>query len=95
MGSDGFDKNIAFVETETLDITHLPWTEFLKQVDQVWVANKDSEKAIKGDGIENVKIVPHTCDTAKYKKRYTELSIPDTENCFKFYYIGDVNDRKI
>lgn len=94
VGSDGFDKNIAFVETETLDITHLPWTEFLKQVDQVWVANKDSEKAIKGDGIENVKIVPHTCDTSKYKKRYTELSIPDTENCFKFYYIGDVNDRK-
>ena len=45
VGSDAFDKNIAFMETETLNITHLPWTEFLKQVDQVWVANtkKDTQ----------------------------------------------------
>tara|TARA_R110000751_G_scaffold44605_9_gene101968 strand:- start:5900 stop:7036 length:1137 start_codon:yes stop_codon:yes gene_type:complete len=94
VGSDSFKKNIAFMETETLGITHLSWTEHLKQADEVWVANKDSEKALIGDGIKNIKVVPHTCELKKYKERYKEISIPDTENCFKFYYIGDVNDRK-
>ena len=94
VGSDSFKKNIAFMETETLSIKHLPWVEHLKQVDQVWVANIDSRQTLVDGGIESVKVVPHTCKMEKYKKQYRDISIPDTENSFKFYYIGDVNDRK-
>ncbi len=94
VGTDSFKKNIAFLASESTSIEHLPWLEHLKQVDQVWVPNTDSQKSLNKDGIESVKVVPHTCEMQKYKKRYRELAVPDTENCFKFYYIGDVNDRK-
>jgi len=94
VGTDSFKKNIAFLASESTSIKHLPWLEHLKQVDQVWVPNTDSQQSLNKDGIDSVKVVPHTCEMAKYKKRYKELRIPDTENCFKFYYIGDVNDRK-
>ena len=94
VGTDSFKKNIAFLASESTSIRHLPWLESLKQVDEVWVPNKDSQKSLIEDGITSVKVVPHTCEMEKYKKRYTGLTIPDTENCFKFYYIGDVNDRK-
>jgi glycosyltransferase involved in cell wall biosynthesis len=94
VGSDSFKKNIAFLASESTSIKHLPWLEQVKQVDQVWVPNAQSKQSLEEDGIKDVKVVPHTCDLDKYKQRYGEIAIPDTDNSFKFYYIGDVNDRK-
>lgn len=94
VGSDEFKKNIAFLASESTSIKHLPWFEQIKQVDEVWVPNQDSRKSLMDDGISSVKVVPHTCNLSKYKQQYQGINIPDTENCFKFYYIGDINDRK-
>lgn len=93
--SDMFKKNIAFMETETLKLNHLNWFYQLEMMDEVWVANHTSKNALEEDGFKTpVKVIHHTCDTSKYKKRYGELSIPEIENTFKFYYVGDFNDRK-
>lgn len=93
--SDMFKKNVAFMETETLNLKHLNWFYQLEMMDEVWVANQTSKDALEEDGFKTpVKVIHHTCDVSKYKKRYQELSIPQAENTFKFYYIGDFNDRK-
>jgi glycosyltransferase involved in cell wall biosynthesis len=93
--SDMFKKNIAFMETETLNLKHLNWFYQLNMMDEVWVANESSKKALESDGLTpQIKVIHHTTDTSKYKKRYLDLSIPQTEGTFKFYYIGDFNDRK-
>jgi len=83
------------METETLNINHLNWFYMMDLMDEVWVANETSKQALESHNITpQVKVVHHTCDVSKYKKRYPELSIPQSENTFKFYYIGDFNDRK-
>lgn len=93
--SDVFKKNIAFMETETLNIKHLNWFYQMSLMDEIWVANTTSKEALESHSIAPpVKVIHHACDTEKYKKRYGELSIPEIENTFKFYYIGDFNDRK-
>lgn len=95
VGSDMFRKNIAFTELESSSIKHLAWFENLKLVDQVWVANKDLKESLDNDklGID-VRVVPHACDTSKYKKQYQQIRVAEAEGKFKFYYIGDLNARK-
>ena len=94
-GSSKFKKNIAFLASESVSIKHLPWFEYLKQVDSVWVPNDQSKQLLDNDNLGvPVSVVPHTFDTSKYKKKYRELNIPNTKGNFSFYYIGDLNDRK-
>lgn len=93
--SDMFKKNIAFMETETLSLKHLNWFYQLEMMDEVWVANETSKNALQEDGFETpIKVIHHTCDTSKYTKRYPDLAMPQIEGTFKFYYVGDFNDRK-
>ena len=95
VGSDEFKKTIAFMETETLNIKHLNWFYQMDLMDEVWVANETSKQCLESHKITPpVKVVHHTCDVSKYNKRYSEISIPQMENTFKFYYVGDFNDRK-
>jgi len=96
VGSKAFKKTIGFMETETLNINHLEWFYSLDCVlDEIWVPNENSKRVLDGHNIKkNIKVIHHTCDVSKYNKRYAELSIPQAENTFKFYYIGDFNDRK-
>jgi glycosyltransferase involved in cell wall biosynthesis len=94
-GSGKFKKNIAFLATETVSIKHLPWFNYLQQMDSVWVPNDTSKKYLESDNLGiPVSVVPHTFDTSKYKKRYPSLDMPAAEDQFVFYYIGDLNDRK-
>lgn len=95
VGTSEFKKNIAFLESETTTIKHLPWFDHLQQMDEIWVPNEDAEYFLQNDGISKpVKVVPHCCDVEKYTKKYAPINIPQAEGKFKFYYIGDLNDRK-
>lgn len=88
-------KNIAILESETISIKHLNWFEQLKVVDEIWVPNADAKKALDDDNIgKPVAIIPHATNVNQYKKQYSPISIPNAKNNFKFYYIGDMNDRK-
>ncbi len=93
--TDKFKKNIAFFAGESNTVKHLPWFNHLQLVDQVWVPNSQSKQFLEKDGIGvDVRVVPHTCDLSKYRKSYQFPTIPQAQNKFKFYYIGDVNARK-
>lgn len=95
VGTSNFKRNIAFVETETDSIKHLAWLDHLKLMDEVWVPNSDAREFLRADGLDKpVEIVPHCSNIEKYTKKYQPINIPQAEGKFKFYYIGDLNDRK-
>lgn len=95
VGSTGFKKNIAFFEGESLSIKHLPWFCHLQLMDEIWVSNKHLVKSLVNDKIGvPVKLIHHATDVEKYKKQYNAINIPSINSTFKFYYIGDLNDRK-
>ena len=95
VGSQAFKKNIAFLEAESLSIKGLTWFPQLEMMDEVWVANKTLQKSLQSDGIKSeVKLVHHATDVDKYKRKYKKFQLTDQEDTFKFYYAGDLNDRK-
>lgn len=95
IGTSKFKKNIAFLETESVSIKHLPWFDQLQLVDEIWVPNSQSKQFLIADDINKpVTVIPHACDTDKYNTKYQVLSLPQAANKFVVYYIGDLNDRK-
>lgn len=95
VGSKKFKKNIAFFVSESTSIKHLAWLNHLQQMDEVWVPNNDLSESLKSDKLNlPIKIIPHAFDIEKYTKKYNEIDIPQARDTFKFYYIGDLNDRK-
>ena len=95
IGTSKFKKNIAFLASESTSIKHIAWFNNLQIMDQIWVPNNDSKHYLEQDNINvPVRVIPHCFDTEKYTKKYKDISIPQAEGKFKFYYIGDMNDRK-
>lgn len=95
VGSSKFKKNIAYLASESTSIKHLAWFNQLQQMDEVWVPNEQSAWFLADDCIGiPVKVVPHTFNIENYTRKYEDLNIPQTKGKFKFYYIGDLNDRK-
>jgi len=95
VGTSEFKKNIAILESETTTIKHLNWFNHLQQMDEIWVPNEDAKYYLEQDEISvPVKLVPHCADIERYTKKYPSINIPQADGKFKFYYIGDLNDRK-
>ena len=97
VGTKQFKKNIAFFVSESTSIKTIPWFVDLHQMDEVWVPNKDLWESLINDGLlvpNSIKVVPHTFNTEKYKTGSQQISIDEIDHKFKFYYIGDLNDRK-
>lgn len=96
VGSSQFKKNIAFFEGESLSIKGLPWFCQLELMDEVWVPNNDLLSSLVIDGLKaKVRLVHHATDTDKYKRAYKSINISSLlSGSFKFYYVGDMNDRK-
>ena len=95
IGTSNFKKNIAFLASESTTIKHLPWFNHLQLMDEIWVPNEDAKLYLEQDEINvPVKLVPHCADIERYTKKYPSINIPQADSKFKFYYIGDLNDRK-
>ncbi len=92
VGTNKFKKNVAIVDLESVSIKDLTWFEYLKLVDEVWVPNRESAMSLANDF--DTRVIPHCANIEKYTKKYQDIDIPEARNCFKFYYIGDWNDRK-
>ena len=95
-GTSKFDKNIAFLASESHSIKHHSWIEFLNQMDDVWVPNKQSKENLTWDlsvfrwgTSPKVSVVPHTFNTDKYKKDYICFTgIRKLYNCIKIAWYG-------
>lgn len=98
VGTDAFKKNIARFEGETLNIKMQPWAVHLQQMDEIWVPNSDSWSSLIEDGVitkNGLKVLPHPSDISKFFGQASQkVEIPEADGRFKFYYIGDLNERK-
>lgn len=95
VGTNAFKKNVAFLESETTSIKGLGWLEHLQQMDEVFVANNQLAASLQADGLSpKIRVVPHTCNIENYTQKYPDINVPQANGKFKFYYIGDLNDRK-
>jgi glycosyltransferase involved in cell wall biosynthesis len=96
VGSSQFKKNIAFFEGESLSIKTLPWFCQLELMDEVWVPNNDLLLSLVADKLKTkTRLIHHATDINKYKKAYKSINVSGLlSSGFKFYYVGDMNDRK-
>ena len=62
-------------------------------MDQVWVPNKNLMDNLINDGLKNVRVVHHASNTSKMIQPDLKFKFLNSGN-FKFYYIGELNDRK-
>lgn len=89
-----FKKNVAYFVGETNTIKHLNWFEQLSNMDEIWVPSHSYKDILNKDGLNNVACVPHTFDLNKYDEIYPTINFNQDNDKFKFYYIGELSDRK-
>ena len=90
-----FKKNIILYATETDNFKRSIWAERINQMDEAWVINNEMKTCSEGSGVTiPIKVVPHACDVAKFKKEYEKIDVPNSEENFIFYTIGEFTRRK-
>jgi len=97
IGSRGFKKNVALFFSESYSIKPTQWFVQLQQMDEVWVPNAEMKAIFTSDGLmdeDKIKLFPCPSDLKAFSKKYEKASLPEIDHKFKFYYVGDLNDRK-
>lgn len=96
VGTQKFKKNIAYFVGESNTLKYNSWLTYLKLVDEIWVPNHSLKTALVNDGISNSKVtvIPYAFDLNKYSGTQSRINFVNDNYKFKFYYIGDLNDRK-
>jgi glycosyltransferase involved in cell wall biosynthesis len=96
IGTKKFKKNIGYFVAESNTTKHSGWIDHLSLMDEVWVPNNQLKISLHNDGIANdkIKVVPYAFDTMKYTRKYYDINFGKANHTFKFYYIGEINDRK-
>lgn len=91
-----FDKNIALYVTETDNCKYTGWPERINLMDEAWVPNSYmATESCKRSGISIPHyVVPHAFDMSVYQQEYEKLQIPELDEKFVFYYIGEITRRK-
>jgi glycosyltransferase involved in cell wall biosynthesis len=90
-----FDKNIGLIFTETSHFRNTNWMEYINTMDELWVGCKDSVDCCKSSHVDiPIHVVPVPCDVGVYSKRYEPYPIPELEDKFVFYFIGEYTRRK-
>lgn len=84
-------KNIGLFVTETDNITYTHWENKIKCMDQVWVPNVQMQQELLP--IET-KLVPHATDISIYDREYRTPYLPEFQDKFVFYFIGENIKRK-
>ena len=91
----GFKKNIALYFTETSSFEYSIWPNRINQLDEAWVCCEHNKTVSKNSGINiPIKVVPIPTDISKFESTYDKSKLPDIENNFCFYFIGDITRRK-
>ena len=91
-----FDKSILMFCWETSHFRNIPlWTEKINTASECWVPCNDMVKICRDSGVEiPIRVVPIPCDPSKYFNYYPKFEIPELKDCFTFYFIGEINQRK-
>lgn len=89
-------KNIGLLFIETNHFEHMGWIQKLNLMDEVWVASHRESQSLLDCGIKvPVHIVPMPINTERFKNKSTKpLELPEIDDCFVFYFIGEYIARK-
>ena len=93
-GSTKFKKNIAYFPCDSVNMNHLPWFVNLQEMDEVWVQNESAGWMLHEEMEVPVRVVPQGFNIEHYTKKYKDLNIPQVKDRFKFYYTGELSERK-
>ena len=95
VATDKYRKNVAYIVTETSTLLHTPWITPLQSMTEIWVPNTTNEKNIQMDlPLKVVKTIPYAFNREEYESVYDSIDMGVANSTYKFYYIGDLNDRK-
>ena len=90
-----FDKNIALYFTETDSFKNAVWPQRINAMDEAWVSCEQMAKASQNSGVTiPIKTIPCASDTSKFDEPRPSFNIPDLDDTFSFYFIGDMVRRK-
>lgn len=97
VGTQKFKKNIGYFVAESNTTKYNSWTQHLGLMDEVWVPNNELKTNMEKDGFDpnRVRVIPYAFNIDKYKQNNVlKIDFAENQYKFKFYYIGDYNDRK-
>jgi glycosyltransferase involved in cell wall biosynthesis len=93
VGTQKFKKNIAYFVAEANTMLYNPWFVYLQNMDEVWVPNTNLMNNLINDGLKKkIRVLHHAANTSKKLSQESKFNFQT--NNFKFYYIGELNDRK-
>ena len=90
-----FDVNVGAFMCETTHFRNTKWSRSLNMMDQVWATNDDMSMAAWRSGVKApITVVPLCFDVSKYSQPYNPYPIPEPNDKFVFYTIGELIRRK-
>lgn len=94
--NSNFKKNIIMYNTETSDFNPTSWMTHINMMDSAFVFSYESFFASQKSGVTiPITVIPHCDDIEKYAGPFDKFSFgPEIDNSFKFYWIGEINQRK-
>lgn len=94
--NSNFKKNIIMYNTETSDFNPTSWMTHINMMDNAFVFSYDSFFASQKSGVTiPISVIPHCDDIEKYNGPFDKFSFgPEIDNSFKFYWVGEINQRK-
>lgn len=93
-GTTIFKKNIAYCNLEQQYIKKNVYHSFFNLMDEVWAPNKDIVNNMKLCIDKPVRYVPTTYHNGDYSIDCETVSIGVLQKYYKFYFIGDLDDRQ-
>jgi glycosyltransferase involved in cell wall biosynthesis len=98
VGTQKFEKNIAYFLDEMIHLKKHYWHYFLDLMDEIFVPNQQMKNNLQKFIDKKISYVPQACNVDKISKLIDisepEVSFNNIRNLFKFYLISDLNDRK-
>ena len=93
--NSSFKRNIGLYFTETSSFEYSTWPNRINRLDEAWVSCQQSRDASMYSGVKiPIKVIPIPTDISRFERSYTPLEIPEIENTFTFYFIGEAIRRK-
>ena len=90
-----FDKNIALYFSETSSFHRSVWPQRINCMDEAWVPCEQMSEASMASGVTvPIKVIPCASDTTKFDPSRPVFEIPQLNDTFSFYFIGDMTRRK-
>lgn len=86
-----FDRNIALCTTESRYGLH-KWMRQINMMDDVWVTSKHQENLL-GALHDNISVIGCPIPTDIFNEEFEPLDIPEAQETFNFYYIGEHSER--